>query len=95
MSVNITKRMSLEGNMGADWTRTCEGCGYVRAVPWPVKGSYRMETTAYRCFAPGPRQGCHIGTERFVPYIPAWCPERKKTAPDGASIEDGRPEGQI
>ena len=36
--------------------------------------------TAYRCFAPGPHRGYHIGTERLLPYIPAWCPERKKSS---------------
>lgn len=59
---------------GADWSRTCEGCEHVKSEPW-AKGK-----TAFRCFAPGPCRGYHIGTERFLPYIPAWCPkmERKK-----------------
>ena len=81
--------------MGADWSRTCEGCDSATAVPWPVRGSYNETVTAYRCLAPGPHQGYHIGTGRLLPYIPAWCPDRKKTAPDGANIEDGGPEGQI
>ena len=80
---------------GADWSRTCEGCRHVVEAAWPVKGSYHETVTAYRCFAPGPPQGYHIGTERLLPYIPAWCPERKKTAPDGTNIEDGGPKGQI
>ena len=84
----------MANNMGADWTRTCQGCRHVVEALWPVKGSYHETVTAYRCFAPGPHHGYHIGTERLLPYIPAWCPERKKTAPDGANIEDGRPEGQ-
>ncbi len=85
----------MANNMGADWTRTCEGCRHVVTTQWPVKGSYSETVTAYRCFASGPHQGYHIGTEYFFPYIPAWCPERKKTAPDAANIEDGRPKGQI
>ena len=85
----------MAGDMGADWSRTCEGCRHVVEVPWPVKGSYHETVTAYRCFAPGPHRGYHIGTGRVLPYIPAWCPKNKKTAPDGTNIEDGRPEGQI
>lgn len=65
-------------NAGADWSRTCEGCAYVRTEPWPVKGSYRETATAYRCGAPGTHQGYHIGTERFLPYIPAWCPKMRE-----------------
>lgn len=58
----------------ADWSRTCERCRYVKAETWPVKGSYHEKATAYRCFAPGDHIGYHIGTDRFLPYIPAWCP---------------------
>lgn len=61
-------------NAGADFSRTCKGCEHVKSELWPVKGSYSKETTAYRCFAPGPCQGYHIGTDHFLPYIPAWCP---------------------
>lgn len=70
-----TSGMRAEREILADFSRTCEGCEHVKSVPWPVKGSYSKETVAYRCFAPGPRQGYHIGTSRFLPYIPAWCPE--------------------
>lgn len=56
----------------ADFSRTCEGCRHVRAEPW-ARGE-----TGYRCFAPGPCQGYHIGTGRFLPYVPAWCPEKRK-----------------
>lgn len=79
---------------GADFSRTCEGCEHIRMEPWPVKGSCSETTTAFRCFAPGKRRGYHMGTARLFPYVPAWCPERKKTAPDGANIEDGGPEGR-
>ena len=41
----------------ADFSRTCGGCECVRTEPWPVKGSYHEEVTAYRCGAPGPCQG--------------------------------------
>lgn len=60
---------------GSDFTRTCEGCEYVRTEPWTKRGSYLEEVTAYRCFGPGPCQGYHIGTEHFLPYVPAWCPK--------------------
>lgn len=64
----------------ADFSRTCKGCEYIQTGPWPVKGSYSEETIAYRCFAPGPHQGYHIGTTYLLPYVPAWCPlmEREK-----------------
>ena len=68
----------------ADFSRTCEECEYVRTEPWPVKGSYREEVTAYRCGAPGPRQGYHIGTVYFLPYVPAWCPKMQ-----GRETNDG------
>lgn len=68
------------GSVLADFSRTCEGCEHIRATPWPVKGSYRKETVAYRCFAPGPRKGYHMGTIHLFPYIPAWCPKLEKGA---------------
>ena len=33
-------------SMGADFSRTCEGCEYIRTEPWPVKGSYSEKTIA-------------------------------------------------
>ena len=54
--------------VGADFTSTCEGCEHVVAESW-IK-----DTLAYRCFAPGVFRGYIVGTERFDPYIPAWCP---------------------
>lgn len=66
------------GEIRADFSATCEGCESVWTEPWPVKGSYREEVTAYRCGAPGPCQGYHIGTVHFLPYIPAWCPKMKR-----------------
>lgn len=69
---------------GADFSRTCAGCEHLRAVLWPVKGSYTETTTAFRCFAPGPHRGWHMGTGLLLPYVPAWCPkmERKERAHD-------------
>ena len=67
--------------MGADRSRTCEGCRHVVEAQRPVKGSYHETVTAYRCFAPGPHRGYHIGTGRVLPYIPAWCPKNKKNRP--------------
>ena len=55
--------------VGADFSRTCEGCEHVVAEPW-IK-----DTLAYRCFAPGACRGYIVGIERFNPYIPAWCPK--------------------
>lgn len=62
----------------ADFSRTCEGCEYIRTEPWPVKGSYSKQTVAFRCFAPGPQQGYHMGTTHFFPYVPAWCPKMER-----------------
>ena len=59
----------------ADFSRTCEGCAYIQTVLWLVKGSYSETAVAYRCFAPGPYQGYHMGTHRLLPYVPAWCPK--------------------
>ena len=72
--------MSQRVSAGADWSRTCEGCRYVVTTPWPVKGSYSEETVAFRCNAPGPHEGYHIGTGHPLPYVPAWCPEMRKGA---------------
>lgn len=81
------------GGILADFSRTCECCEDVKTVPWPVKGSYSKETVAYRCFAPGPCQGYHVGTTRPLPYVPAWCPKMEKGARDyGAEKELSRAE---
>lgn len=58
--------------MIADFSRTCAGCEQIVTSPWS-KGK-----TAYRCGAPGAWQGRTVGVERFLPYIPAWCPKLKK-----------------
>ena len=55
----------------ADFSRACEGCEYIRTELWPVKGSYSNTAVAYRCFAPGPHKGYHMGTARLLPYVPA------------------------
>ena len=52
--------------VGADFTRTCEGCEHVVAEPW-IK-----DTLAYRGFTPGVCRGYIVGIERFNPYIPAY-----------------------
>lgn len=54
---------------GADYSRTCEGCEHIITEHW-AKGK-----PAYRCFAPGKCKGYVVGVERFLPYIPAWCPK--------------------
>lgn len=59
---------------GADWSRTCEGCEYVKSEQWD-RGK-----TWHQCFASGPNKGYHIGTDRFLPYIPAWCPKMEREA---------------
>lgn len=70
---------------GADFTRTCEGCEYIRTEPWPVKGSYSEKTIAFRCFAPGKHKGYHMGTTYLLPYVPAWRPKmQRKERGDGA-----------
>ena len=74
----------------ADWSRTCEGCRYVETVMWPVKGSYSKETEAYRCNAPGPHQGYHIGTGVFLPYVPAWCPEMEARKGDAQCLKSSQ-----
>lgn len=54
---------------GADYSRTCEGCEHI-ITEHLAKGK-----PAYRCFAPGKCKGYVVGVERFLPYIPAWCPK--------------------
>lgn len=60
------------GMVGADFTRTCEGCEHVVAEPWS------KDTLSYRCFASGRCKGRVVGVKRFDPYIPAWCPKLSK-----------------
>lgn len=64
--------------MGADFSRTCEGCEQIVSEPW-VKGE-----TAYRCNALGPRKGYLVGRDRFLPYVPAWCPKILESEETGA-----------
>lgn len=45
--------------VGADFTRTCEGCEHVVAEPL-TKGNL-----SYRCFAPGRCKGYTVGLKRF------------------------------
>ena len=47
-------------SVGADFSRTCEGCENIREEPGGKK-----KTVMYRCFAPGPCQGYHMGTTRL------------------------------
>ena len=62
----------------ADLSRTCEGCKDIKTEPWT------KDRMAYRCFAPGPCQGRNVGIDRFLPYVPAWCPKmRRKETDDG------------
>ena len=58
-------------SIGADFSRTCEGCEYIRTERWPVRGKYHETTDAFRCFAPGPRQGYHIGTTYLLKTMDA------------------------
>ena len=52
----------------ADFSRTCDGCDFLKSEDW-ARGKI-----AFRCFAPGPNQGYHMGTDRVFPWVPAWCP---------------------
>lgn len=60
--------------IGADFSRTCEGCEHVLTEP----GGKGKEV--FRCFAEGPRKGYTVGFDRFLPYIPAWCPKMEREA---------------
>ena len=71
--------MSTTAVYCADFTRTCEGCEHIKMEIWKM-GTSLKEVKAFRCFAPGPRQGYHMGTERLFPYIPAWCPKMEQKA---------------
>lgn len=66
-----------EKPLTADFSRTCAGCEYIKKEPW-ARGK-----TAYRCFAPGPNRGYHMGTTYLFPYVPAWCPKRREGADHG------------
>lgn len=58
--------------IGALFGRSCDGCEEVVTEPW-AKGK-----TGFRCNAPGRCKGYTVGVERFLPYIPAWCPKLKE-----------------
>ena len=60
---------------GADFSRNCMSCEHLRTELWPVRGGRGRESVAYRCFAPGPCRGYHMGTGLILPYVPAWCPK--------------------
>lgn len=60
------------GGCKADFTRTCEGCAFVKTEVW-LRG--RLD---YRCMAPGKMQGYVVGIGRYLPYVPAWCPQNKE-----------------
>lgn len=62
----------MDKHMAADFSRTCEGCRHVEEEPGG-KGN-----TVFRCFAQGAWQGYVVGNGRFLPYVPAWCPEMMK-----------------
>ena len=66
-------------NARADFSRTCDGCAFLKSEDW-AKGKI-----AFRCFAPGPNKGYHMGTERVFPWIPAWCPEKGEGRSYGSS----------
>ena len=53
----------------ADYTRTCAGCGSVVTEDW-LNGQ-----KCFRCYEPGQTCGYIVGIERFLPYVPAWCPK--------------------
>lgn len=55
----------------ADYAKTCEGCRNVIAEPW-AKGDI-----CFRCGAEGRCKGYIVGIRRFLPYVPAWCPEKE------------------
>lgn len=81
-----TVRIKMRKHKFCDFSRTCEGCEFLRTELWPVKGSYSEMTIAFRCFAPGMRQGYHMGTTYLFCYVPAWCPK--------AAAKEGRVNGR-
>ena len=62
--------------IGADFSRTCEGCEHIITEPG---GKGRK---VFRCFAEGPYKGYTVGFDRFLPYIPAWCPKMERKERD-------------
>lgn len=66
--------------MGADFTRTFEGCQNIRKEEQSLG-------TCFRCGAPGRFHGYVVGEKRFLPYVPAWCPERKGNNDDRIATE--------
>lgn len=62
----------MSSGVRADYARTCEECRHVVTEPWP-RGK-----TGFRCNATGPCRGYLVGIDRFLPYIPAWCPRMKE-----------------
>ena len=62
----------MSGEMRADYTRTCEGCPHIKVESWT------KDKPCFRCFAPGRCQGYVVGVERYLPYVPAWCPMMKE-----------------
>ncbi len=75
----------MSGGICADFSRTCEGCEHV------VTEERLKQKAVFRCFAPGRCKGYQIGRERFLPYIPAWCPkliaEREQKLKGGRTSE--------
>ena len=61
---------------GALFGHSCDGCEAI------VKEMWAKEKTRFRCNAPGPFKGYIVGTKRFMPYIPAWCPKLKEKGDD-------------
>ena len=53
----------MSGEILADFSRTCEGCGELITEPW-AKGK-----TGYRCGATGPQRGYTVGIARFTVAI--------------------------
>ncbi len=67
----------MNSGIKADYTRTCEGCRFAGAEKWG------KDRTFWRCEAEGPRKGRVIGIDRFLPYVPAWCPISKNEGENG------------
>lgn len=76
----MERRKKVNHGIGADFSRTCEGCGCIT-----------VETVAglpplFRCNAPGQRRGYTVSAAgRFLPYVPAWCPLMEP--PEGGTKE--------
>ena len=72
--------MTVGRGVGADFSRTCEGCNCITVET--VEGL----PPVYRCGGPGPRKGYTVSTAgRFLPYVPAWCPLMEP--PEGGTKE--------